>query len=157
MKRKHSKINISEIIIYSLCFIFLIGIITWVVISNINDRYANAYEDNFILTGPGSIVEDLKKLHPKVESMNWKGHTIKSFTINKKETFICLKDKKGEYYPRNHLMYVAIHELAHAICPSIGHTQEWSRIFEDLLIKAEKLGIYDPKIPQPDYSDCMGH
>ena len=156
MKHSKNSYKISEIIIYSVCFLLLIGIILWVVINHIKDRYLHVYEDFEVLSGDNGIVEDLKKLHPKVNSMKWKGHSVKSFTVNKQDTYICLKNKQGEYYPRNHLTYVAIHELAHAICPSIGHTQEWSSIFEDLLIKAEKLGIYDPNIPKPDYSDCMG-
>ena len=37
----------------------------------------------------------------------------KSFTINKTKIFICLKDKKDEYYNNNMLMYVLLHEISH--------------------------------------------
>ena len=71
MKHSNKKLSTTEITICILCFIFIAGIITWVVISNINERYKHAYTDNFILTGPGSIVNDLEKLHPKVKNIQW--------------------------------------------------------------------------------------
>lgn len=78
----------------------------------------------------------------------------KSYTINKRNVYLCLTDEKGEYYSMNTLVYVALHEIAHVLCESIGHTEEFDSIFKELLIKAEKMGYYDPnmKIPQ-DYCE----
>jgi beta-lactamase regulating signal transducer with metallopeptidase domain len=78
----------------------------------------------------------------------------KSYTINKEEIYICLKDENGEYYDENMLMYVTLHEMAHVLCDEIGHTPKFREIFDDLLRKASDIGIYDnTKPPIPDY--CM--
>jgi hypothetical protein len=69
----------------------------------------------------------------------------KSFTINKTKIFLCLKDKKDEYYNNNMLMYVLLHEIAHCLCDEIGHTEKFHNIFAALLEKATKLNIFDPK------------
>lgn len=71
----------------------------------------------------------------------------KSYTINKEKIYLCLKDEKNQYYNTNMLMYVILHELAHSFCDSIGHTEEFNTIFQDLLEKANKYGIYNPSIP----------
>ena len=89
----------------------------------------------------------LTPLHPEVKNVKlYKGN--KSYTINKKQIYICLKDENDQYYPTNHLVYVMIHELAHLINKDdIGHTQKFHDIFEDLLDKAHKLQLYNPSIP----------
>jgi len=79
----------------------------------------------------------------------------KSYTVNKKKVYICLKDQNGRYYNRNMLAYVTIHELAHMLCTSVGHTKEFFDIFDDLLSKAADLGLYNPSIPPLD--DYCGH
>ncbi len=72
----------------------------------------------------------------------------KSYTINKKKIYMCLKDKNGKYYDTNSLMYVLLHELAHVICKDdIGHTDKFFEVFDDLLYKAYTKGIYNPSIP----------
>jgi len=81
----------------------------------------------------------------------------KSYTVNKKDVFLCLKDKDGEYYNKNMLVYVAVHELAHVLCPSVGHTEEFWKINDKLLNKATELGYYNPSIPAvKDYIDSCG-
>lgn len=76
----------------------------------------------------------------------------KSYTINKEEVYICLKDEKGDYYDENMLIYVLLHEMAHVLCNEIGHTQKFREIFDDLLRKAAEIGIYDNmKAPIADY------
>lgn len=78
----------------------------------------------------------------------------KSYTVNKKHMHLCLNNEKGDYFNKNMLMYVALHELAHVKCKSIGHTPEWHKIFDDLLVKATKSGVYNPHIPPvSDYQD----
>lgn len=71
----------------------------------------------------------------------------RSYTINKKKTYICLKDSMGRYYNRNMLCYVILHEYAHILCDQIGHTQKFAMIFKDLLKRAELKGVYDSKVP----------
>lgn len=69
----------------------------------------------------------------------------KSYTINKEKVYLCLKDEKEQYYNLNMLIYVTAHELAHVLCDSIGHTDEFHAIFEALLVELTDQGIYDPK------------
>ena len=71
----------------------------------------------------------------------------KSYTINKTRIYMCIKDSNNQYYDDNSLMFVLLHEISHVICKSIGHTEEFHKIFEDLLVEAEKVGIYNSKIP----------
>jgi hypothetical protein len=101
------------------------------------------------------VKDNLKKVDKeKVDDLNfYEGD--KSYTINKKNVYICLKDENGEYYNENMLTYVALHELAHSLCDEIGHTPKFHKIFDNLLIKAAKKGIFDPTIPLE--SNYCGH
>jgi len=86
-------------------------------------------------------------LHPDIKKLKlYEGE--KSYTINKKKIYMCLKDQDGEYYPMNQLVYVFLHEFAHYINKEdVGHTQTFHDIFEKLLKDAEEKGIYNPNIP----------
>lgn len=76
----------------------------------------------------------------------------KSYTINKHKVYLCLKNEHDEYYELNLLVYVVLHEIAHTLCESIGHTEEFHEIFELLLQEATKEGIFDNTKPiDPDY------
>jgi hypothetical protein len=67
----------------------------------------------------------------------------KSYTINKEKIHLCLKDEKGEYYNLNMLIYVLAHEFSHVLCTSIGHTQEFYEIFDELLTEMANDGFYN--------------
>ena len=71
----------------------------------------------------------------------------KSYTINKRDTFLCLKDENGNYFHDNTLIFVLAHEIAHSLCSEIGHTELFHTIFEALLIELTADGIYNPSIP----------
>jgi len=68
----------------------------------------------------------------------------KSYTINKKDVYMCLVDENGNYYPFNMLVYVLAHEYAHVISTSIGHTEEFHLKFDLLLDIMIREGFYDP-------------
>jgi Zn-dependent peptidase ImmA (M78 family) len=71
-----------------------------------------------------------------------------SYTINKKIIHLCTKDpRNGKTYDKNTLMFVVLHELAHVLCPDVGHTDTFSRINNALLQHAVKYGFYDPSKP----------
>lgn len=73
-----------------------------------------------------------------------------SYTENKNTITLCLKDPDTKkYYDMNTLMYVSLHELAHVITKTIGHDEHFKENFSKLLLKAERLGMYNPKIPLP--------
>jgi hypothetical protein len=76
----------------------------------------------------------------------------KSYTINKHKIFLCLKDEKNEYYDDNILLFVLLHECAHVLCNSVGHTDEFNQIFDALLEEAAEVGIIPEKFQPPsDY------
>lgn len=92
------------------------------------------------------IRKHIAPLDPVVEDLQfYEGN--KSYTINKQKIYLCLRDENKNYYDFNMLVYVAIHELAHVLCDEIGHTAKFHMIFEELLQKASKMGIYDPSKP----------
>jgi len=96
------------------------------------------------------------------QALTFDGHD-ESYTINKKKVHICMKDENDKYYEDDMLMYVLLHELAHCKCKSIGHTDEFHGILENIYYIARK---YDKDgklakntrpilgasfIPDPDY------
>lgn len=73
---------------------------------------------------------------------------LTAYSENKGEKIaFCLNKKKGgtELIDQNTLTFVAIHELAHVMSKSIGHTREFWLNFKFLLENAVKINIYDPK------------
>lgn len=68
-----------------------------------------------------------------------------SYSINKGEEIVfCIraKDIEEKLHSLNLMMYVTLHELAHAACPEIGHTLLFKKIFSFLIDNAIKLKIY---------------
>jgi hypothetical protein len=99
---------------------------------------------------------DLEQLDPRVKDITFYASN-ESFTEDKKRIYICLKDQNGNYYPYNMLVYVCLHELAHAFSPNIDMTHtsvEFITNFQNLIDKASKLNqvgsnekLYDPNQP----------
>jgi len=107
-------------------------------------------EFEYFTTTNDPVLDEIKKqlsvLHPKFENVElYEGN--KSYTINKKRVYVCLKDDNGRYYHRNMIVYVTLHEYAHILCTEIGHTDLFFKIFDDLLQKAATAGLYNPSIP----------
>ena len=128
----------SDHIILLFCFMFLIFITLY-----LNKIYS--YHDPLI----DRIKNDLLKVDPRVEGLSFHASN-ESFTEDKKFVYLCLKDKSDKYYDYNMLMYVSLHELAHAFSDSVDtdHSgKEFKDNFRNLLNKAQTLGLYDPKIP----------
>lgn len=69
-----------------------------------------------------------------------------SYSENKGEKIVvCLRDKTAEPYPlveENTVMFVLIHEMAHLMTVSIGHTPEFWTNFRKLLHECIQLGVY---------------
>ena len=92
------------------------------------------------------LQEQLSVLHPRFKSIElYEGK--KSYTLNKKHVYICLKDENGRYYNRNMLVYVCLHEYAHLLNVEIGHGKEFQQIFQQVLNAASERGLYNPSIP----------
>ena len=98
----------------------------------------------------------LKKFNPDSLSETGKGSKYTSYSVNKGEKIVlCLRsrDEKDTLVDPNTLMFVALHELAHVMTKSVGHTTEFWSNFKFLLQHAIELGIYRGidygKNPQP--------
>lgn len=67
-----------------------------------------------------------------------------SYSVNKGEKIVfCIRDKKTHnLVDINTMMFVAIHELAHIMTKSIGHTEEFWDNMRYLLKKGIKIGVY---------------
>ena len=143
----HIKTRYINIIIGTILFCALI----YEIITEISENYEDKEENPIVL----SLYEKIKNVHPMipkvVKSSGIKffgGKNVKkSYTINKKYIFICLYDENGNIYQENQLIHVLLHEIAHAVCDEIGHTEKFNQILDIFLIEAEKNGLYNPKIP----------
>jgi hypothetical protein len=142
----------------SYCISIVLGTILFILLAckilyEIQDNYENQMEDDDVL----ALVEEVRNIDPSVNKIVdrlkfFEGR--KSYTINKTYVHICKKDKNGKLYARNQLVLVLLHEIAHALCDEVGHTDKFNRILDDLLEKASKKGVYDPSIPNiPDYCE----
>jgi len=124
-------------ILITCLILFFMG---WIVATRIQEHFHQ--QDPMLQT----LRKKLEPLHPRVHGLRlFEGK--KSYTINKKKIYLCLRDENGDYYDENMLTYVAIHELAHVLCDEIGHTDKFHSIFRDLLTKATHLQLYDPEKP----------
>ena len=86
-----------------------------------------------------------KKFNPDaiVETASNSKHT--SYSINKGEKMVlCLRsrDGKNKLVEENVLMFVALHELAHVMTKSVGHTTEFWDNFKFILREAVKNNVY---------------
>jgi hypothetical protein len=152
LKRKFKPVNFS--VYFSIFLAFILVIIVGILISRQFEEYKlqdepklNYLRQQFTLffnkdkTWTGYL-SSLNSRNIMDETTLYKGD--KSYTINKQKVFMCLLDKNGQYYSDNMLIYVLAHEYAHVLSESIGHTDEFNRIFSDLLLELEHEGIYDP-------------
>ena len=70
-------------------------------------------------------------------------NNITSYTINKGEKiFLCIKNNNNNLHDINIIMYVAIHEMAHIACPTIGHDILFQNIFKFLIKISILINIY---------------
>lgn len=87
----------------------------------------------------------VKKYRPDNISESIPNSSYTSYSVNKGEKIVfCIrsKDKKQKLVDLNTMMFVAIHELAHVMTKSIGHTPEFWNNMKYLLKKGIKIGVY---------------
>jgi hypothetical protein len=69
-----------------------------------------------------------------------------SYSVNKGEKIhLCLRQRQGQnetLMEENVMVFVALHEMAHVVTPSLGHDPEFWNNFGWLLKQAEANGIY---------------
>jgi hypothetical protein len=69
-----------------------------------------------------------------------------SYSVNKGEKiYLCLRQREGsneQLVDENVMTFVALHEMAHVITPTVGHGPDFWNNFGWLLKQAEQAGIY---------------
>ena len=104
--------------------------------------------------------DDVKRMCRKFNPNNitevGKNSKYTSYSVNKGEKLVlCLRSRDGlnKLIDENTLTFVAVHELAHIMTKSIGHTEEFWQNFKFLLQNAIKINIYTKvdysKYPKP--------
>lgn len=125
-------------------FILIVGIIFYLVSKQARENYSQY--NPIIKTLKQEILSCFPELvHLQVYEDN------KSYTINKEKIFLCLRDRYGQYYNKDILMYVLLHEIAHTLCTDVGHTAQFKDIFDILLQRATTAGIYSHVDIPSDY------
>ena len=91
-----------------------------------------------------SLIRLKKNYRPNNITESSPGNKYTSYSINKGEKIVfCIRSKKTDkLVDLNTMMFVAIHELAHLMTKSIGHTTEFWDNMRFLLKKGIKLGVY---------------
>jgi hypothetical protein len=89
----------------------------------------------------------LARFTPDVFVENDMSSADTSYSENKgQKIVVCLRDKKNPpKYPlidKNTVMFVMLHEMAHLMTETIGHTQEFWSNFKRILGDAVQIGIY---------------
>ena len=109
------------------------------VVEKCNEKYGEQENVQRLVKGfnPKKIYEILPTSEYTAYSEN-KGEKLAFCVETEKE------NGKGYLVDINTLTYVALHELAHIMTKSIGHTDEFWSNYKFLLEVAESINIYDP-------------
>ena len=93
----------------------------------------------------GDVKRMVKKFNPDAITESSHKNKYTSYSINKGEKIVfCLRsrDDKQKLIDLNTIMFVAVHELAHVMTLSTGHTEEFWKNFKFLLQEAVAINIY---------------
>jgi hypothetical protein len=105
------------------------------------------YHDDAALSADPPVARFLARYEPDVFIENDMTSSDTSYSENKgQKIVVCLRDKtKAPQYPLieiNTVMFVMLHEMAHLMTETIGHTPEFWNNFRRILRDAVKVGIY---------------
>ncbi len=115
------------------------------------EQLRKMFQDKCSLLSPSEGKTLFGKMCSKVDKIKI-NEDKQSYTINKEKIYLCLTDETNNFYSNNMLVYVLLHEFAHTLCKSVGHTPEFHEVFEQLLKEAIEKKLYDPDIPiDPEY------
>jgi hypothetical protein len=114
-------------------------------LTKLRDSYAN---EPALMNDP-PVARFVARFQPDVFSENDINSPDTSYSENKGQRIVvCLRDKlKKPDYPLidiNTIMFVMLHEMAHLMTETIGHTPEFWENFKRILHDAVKVGIYTP-------------
>ena len=102
------------------------------------EKLYNYYKDEPALAADPPVGRFLQRFTPDVFVENDMQSKDTSYSENKgQRVVVCLRDKtKPPQYPiieKNTIMFVVLHEMAHLMTETIGHTQEFWTNFKRLL------------------------
>jgi hypothetical protein len=111
------------------------------------EKLKKSYASEPALTADPPVARFLARFQPDCFVENDMHSSDTSYSENKgQKIVVCLRDKtKAPNYPlidENTVMFVMLHEMAHLMTDTIGHTQEFWGNFKRILHDAVKLGIY---------------
>ena len=92
-----------------------------------------------------SVIRMNERFNPDNITEAGKNNQYTSYSVNKGEKIVfCIrqKDEDESLVDENTLTFVSIHELAHIMTKSVGHTPEFWANFKRILHDAVKCGIY---------------
>jgi predicted metal-dependent hydrolase len=114
---------------------------------NIDDAKLKKYSKKIGFEEMKDNIERLKtRFQPDNISESTPHEKYTSYSVNKGEKIIfCLraKNKSEQLVKENVIVFVALHELAHVMTKSVGHTDEFWSNFQFLLKIAVKLQLYN--------------
>tara|TARA_B100000902_G_C27230707_1_gene874643 strand:+ start:693 stop:1277 length:585 start_codon:yes stop_codon:yes gene_type:complete len=94
----------------------------------------------------GNVKTLINRFNPDALSETGKDAEYTSYSVNKGQKIsICIRNKDNSFINNNTVIFVVIHELAHVMTDSIGHTEEFWDNMKYLLEKAEEINIYTPQ------------
>lgn len=107
------------------------------------------YRETMGLAEDPPVARFLARFNPEVFVENDMASPDTSYSENKGvRVVVCLRDKTAPpNYPvieKNTVMFVVLHEMAHLMTETIGHTSEFWANFRRILQDAVQLGIYTP-------------
>lgn len=116
--------------------------------SNLTKLYEH-YKSEPALAADPPVSRFIQRFQPDVFIENDMSSSDTSYSENKgQKIVVCLRDKtKAPQYPlvdENTVMFVMLHEMAHLMTETIGHTQEFWSNFRRILGDAVQIGIYTP-------------
>lgn len=140
-----------------LVVIFLLSVAIFIQYTYYNVTIENYGEVDLLLE---KIKRNLVLVDPRIAKLKFYSAS-KSYTMNKQKIYLCLRDKKGKEYDYNFLIYVAIHECAHALSSVYdnNHTsKEFLDTFSKLREKAYKIGVWNKEgVILDDYCNYHKH
>lgn len=69
-------------------------------------------------------------------------HGYTSFTRDKREVFMCLRQKDNSFADETVITYVMLHELTHVGLAEVGHGPAFWQAFKEVVKEAINIGVY---------------
>lgn len=112
------------------------------------DKLIKHYSEDAASMGDPRIRVMIERFRPENMYENDVDDNTTSYSENKGEKIVvCIRDKRPghPFVDTNTVMFVILHEMAHLMTTTVGHTPEFWTNFRILLQDSSKIGIYTPE------------